>query len=82
MVGIYETNLTEYFDSRVIIGDLGMIQRLNGWADGIAGGLEVFVKRDADIDETGWMIKQAIDFDQNVERVSDHYLAVLNGWDC
>jgi lipoprotein-releasing system permease protein len=44
--GIYETNLSEYFDSRIIIGDIRLIQRLNGWADSVAGGLEVYVDFD------------------------------------
>ena len=35
--GIYETNLSEYFDSNVILGDLRMIQRLNDWSDSIGG---------------------------------------------
>jgi len=43
VVGIYETNLSEYYDSKVIIGDLRLVQQLNGWADGVAGGVEVFV---------------------------------------
>jgi lipoprotein-releasing system permease protein len=43
VTGIYETNLTEYFDSKVIIGDLRLIQQLNDWADGVAGGVEVFI---------------------------------------
>jgi lipoprotein-releasing system permease protein len=43
VVGIYETNLAEYFDSRVIITDLRMIQRLNDWSDSLAGGLELFI---------------------------------------
>jgi lipoprotein-releasing system permease protein len=43
VVGIYETNLSEYYDSKVIIGDLGLVQQLNGWADGVAGGVEVFI---------------------------------------
>jgi lipoprotein-releasing system permease protein len=46
VTGIYETNLAEYFDSKVIIGDIRMIQRLNDWADSVAGGLEVFVDFD------------------------------------
>ena len=44
VTGIYETNLSEYFDSKVIISDIGMIQRLNDWSDSIAGGLEVFLE--------------------------------------
>ena len=43
VVGIYETNLSEYYDSKVIIGDLRLVQQLNGWADGVAGGVEVFI---------------------------------------
>lgn len=43
VTGIYETNLSEYFDSKVIIGDIRLIQQLNGWADGVSGGVEVFI---------------------------------------
>jgi len=46
VTGIYETNLSEYYDSKVIIGDLRLVQRLNGWADGVAGGVEVFLDFD------------------------------------
>ncbi|GHM98990.1 permease [Cytophagales bacterium WSM2-2] len=41
--GIYETNLSEYFDSKVVIGDLRLVQQLNGWTSKQAGGLEVLV---------------------------------------
>lgn len=43
VTGIYETNLSEYYDSKVIIGDIRLVQQLNGWADGVAGGVEVFI---------------------------------------
>jgi lipoprotein-releasing system permease protein len=43
VVGIYETNLSEYFDSKIIIGDIRLIQRLNDWADSVGGGLEIFI---------------------------------------
>lgn len=43
IVGLYETNLSEYYDAKVIISDLRMLQRLNGWADSVAGGLEIFI---------------------------------------
>lgn len=39
--GIYETNLSDYFDSKVVIGDIRLVQRLNDWASTQAGGLEV-----------------------------------------
>lgn len=43
VVGIYETNLSDYFDSKVILGDIGLVQRLNDWAPHEAGGLEIQV---------------------------------------
>lgn len=41
IVGLYETNLSDYFDGKVLIGDLRMVQQLNGWSANEAGGLEV-----------------------------------------
>src|SRR5690606_15851365 len=43
VTGIYETNLSEYFDSKVILTDIRLIQRLNDWSDSLAGGVEVFL---------------------------------------
>jgi len=46
ITGIYETNLSDYFDGKVIIGDIGLVQRLNDWQNDEAGGLEVRVNLD------------------------------------
>ncbi len=75
--GIYETNLSEYFDSRVVIGDIRLIQKLNDWADSIAGGLEVYATDLKHIDEAGMEIGQRLDFDYDVNRVSDKYMQVF-----
>lgn len=75
--GIYETNLSEYFDSRVIIGDLRLIQRLNDWADSIAGGLEVFVSDINHVDEAAEAIGNHIDYDLDIQRISDKYIQVF-----
>jgi lipoprotein-releasing system permease protein len=77
VVGIYETNLSEYFDSKVIIGDIRMIQRLNNWADSVAGGLEIFVKDPEQVDAVAESIGQMMDYDLNIERVSDRYIQVF-----
>lgn len=77
VTGIYETNLSEYFDSRVIIGDIRLIQRLNNWADSIAGGLEVFVSDPEYIDDAGYAIATSIDYDLDVQRVSSKYIQVF-----
>jgi lipoprotein-releasing system permease protein len=75
--GIYETNLSDYFDSKVIIGDLGLIQRLNDWPDSVAGGLEVYVKDLTTVDEVYHDLGESMDFDLFIERVSDKYVQVF-----
>lgn len=77
IVGIYETNLSEYFDSKVIIGDIRLIQRLNDWADSVAGGLEVYVKDVSKIDEAYTTIGEDMDYDLYIEKVSDKYIQVF-----
>jgi lipoprotein-releasing system permease protein len=79
VVGIYETNLSEYFDSRVIFSDIRMIQKLNDWPDSLAGGLEVFLKDHdpAAVEEAGYAIGESMDFDLFIEQVSDKYLQVF-----
>ena len=77
VAGIYETNLSEYFDSSVILGDLRMIQRLNDWSDSLAGGLEVFVKDAAAIEDVGYDIGEKMDFDLAIESVNDKYIQVF-----
>ncbi len=77
VTGIYETNLSEYFDGRVIITDIRLIQRLNDWSDSLAGGLEVYVTDPADIDEAGYAIGETMDFDLNIERIRDKFSQVF-----
>jgi lipoprotein-releasing system permease protein len=77
VVGIYETNLSEYFDGKIIISDIRMIARLNGWADSVAGGLEIFVKDINAIESTGYALGETIDFDLNIQPVSSKYIQVF-----
>ncbi len=77
VVGVYETNLSEYFDSRVVLCDIGLIQRLNDWPDSVAGGLEVFVTDPTRVDEAAFALGDKIDFDLNIERISDRFIQVF-----
>jgi lipoprotein-releasing system permease protein len=77
IIGVYETNLSEYFDSRFVIGDIRMIRRLNDWSDSLAGGLEVFVTNPEEVDNAGYSISEKMDFDLNVESVSDKFMNVF-----
>ncbi len=78
VVGIYETNLSEYFDSKVIIGDIGLIQRLNDWPDSVSGGLEVFVKPGKDLEEMSFEIGETMDFDLNIEPATVRYAQIFD----
>jgi lipoprotein-releasing system permease protein len=77
VVGIYETNLSEYFDSKVILGDIRMIQRLNEWPDSVAGGLEVYLDNPDDAEAAADSIGMQMDYDLNIEKVSEKYLQVF-----
>lgn len=77
VVGIYETNLSEYFDGKIIIGDIRLIARLNEWADSVAGGIELFVNDINRVEDIALSIGETIDFDQNVQPVSDKYIQVF-----
>ena len=77
ITGIYETNLSEYFDGRFIICDIRMIQRLNDWSDSIAGGLEVFVNQEAQAEAVQEEIGESMDFDLSIELVKDKFMQVF-----
>lgn len=68
--GIYETNLSDYFDSKVILGDLRLVQRLNDWSDQQAGGLEVQL----DLDSYSYVQLLRIDFNQHLTRIQERIL--------
>jgi lipoprotein-releasing system permease protein len=83
VTGIYETNLSEYFDGKIIIGDIRLIQRLNDWADSVAGGIEIFLKPDVNVDEAQSKIETLLEkdmkrnFDKDVESIADKYIQVF-----
>ncbi|NJN41353.1 MAG: ABC transporter permease [Flammeovirgaceae bacterium] len=75
--GLYETNLSEYFDSKIVIGDLALIQRLNDWPDSVAGGLQLFVRDVSQLDKTAGLINEEMDYDFYLEKVSEKYIQVF-----
>ena len=77
VTGIYETNLSEYFDSRIILGDIRMIQRLNDWSDSLAGGIEVFIKDSEKVDVAAETIGEMMDYDLNIQKVNERYIQIF-----
>jgi lipoprotein-releasing system permease protein len=77
VTGIYETNLADYFDSQVILGDIRMVQRLNDWADSVAGGIQVYIKDPQRAEEALIDIGESMDYDLYIEKTSDTYIQVF-----
>ncbi|MCY7352193.1 MAG: ABC transporter permease [Cytophagaceae bacterium] len=72
VVGIYETGLEE-FDNQLIIGDLRLVQKLNGWGSDTVGTYEIFVRDVAQLDDATNDVARLLTLDQDVEKVTDRY---------
>lgn len=85
--GIYETNLSEYFDGKVVIGDIRLIQRLNNWADSIAGGIEIYLQDHVSVEEAQSKLETLLEkdmrrnFDKNAETIREKYIQVFEWLD-
>ncbi len=77
VVGLYETNLSDYFDSKVIMGDIRMVQGLNGSRDSIAGGLQIYIKDIRKIEEATAAIKEDLEYDLYPEKAGDTYIQIF-----
>jgi len=75
--GIYETGL-EDFDDRMIIGDLGLIQRLNNWPDSLVGGYEVFVKDPSDMEAAENELYEVLDSDLYGDTSENKYIQIFD----
>jgi lipoprotein-releasing system permease protein len=79
VAGIYETHLSDYFDSKIILCDLKLIQRLNNWPDSLVGGLQIYLKDSKPMTlQKGYdELVDAIPFDFNLESTQDRYIQVF-----
>jgi lipoprotein-releasing system permease protein len=59
--GIYETSLEE-FDKMYVFCDIEHIQKLNGWADDMVSGFEIFIKDFDNLDEMTLEVRDAIGY--------------------
>lgn len=76
VVGIYETGM-EDFDDKLIIGDLRLVRRLNGWEANQAGGYEIFLNSPADVDEVYASLFDEIGYDLFVIKTSEKYIQIF-----
>lgn len=72
VVGMYETNLEE-FDNQLVLGDIGLVQRLNGWGGDSVGTYEYFVKDFEQLNATAKNLDNQLSSDMRLERVTDKF---------
>jgi len=77
ITGIYETNLSDYFDEKVILCDNRLIQRLNNWAPDQAGGLEIFLRNADDAGRVSQSLMDHLPYDLFAEPTGSRYSQVF-----
>lgn len=77
VVGIYETGLEE-FDEKIILGDLGLVRRINNWPDSIAGGLEIFIHDLDQLEAVEEDLFNRLDINLYVDKVTDRYASIFD----
>jgi len=75
--GIYETSLEE-FDKNLIIGDLGLIQRINGWGADSVGSYEIYVKNFEQLDATAKTVQDKLQPDMKLEKITDTFMGLFD----
>jgi len=68
VVGIYNTDLTE-FDEHYVIGDLRHLQKLNGWNESEVGGYEILVDDFGRLDAIAQAVGETVSYDKTVTTV-------------
>lgn len=77
VTGIYETGLEE-FDEKIVLGDINLVRRINGWDSTEIGGVEVFLKDEVDSYEAQTKLFNALPPDLYVKNVIDQYLQIFD----
>ena len=71
IAGIYDSGVAE-FDEKLIIGDIGHIQKLNKWSSNDVGGIEIQLHNFKDLEKINQKVYSIISFDLNSRTVIDN----------
>jgi lipoprotein-releasing system permease protein len=71
IVGIYETGLVEEFDDKMILGDIGLLQRINGWEPTTVGSYELYIQDFRTLDATYKEVYDAMPPDLFLMKITD-----------
>ena len=78
--GIYNTDLRE-MDEVYIVGDLRVVQRLNGWGDSVAGGYELFLDDLGQRDNVAPRILEQLPYDLTMQTLVESRPALFSWLD-
>lgn len=76
IVGIYETGM-EDLDNKIMLGDIGLVRRLNDWVEGYAGGFELYVDEVDQVDAIQQRLYDTYGYDFYVQKTSHRFLQVF-----
>lgn len=80
VVGIYETHVEE-FDNQLILGDIALLQRLNGWGADSVGAYEFFVSDFSQLNATARQLDSRLNNNMRLETITQNYaLRPLFDW--
>ncbi|CAG5071396.1 Lipoprotein-releasing system transmembrane protein LolE [Dyadobacter sp. CECT 9623] len=75
--GIYDTQMEE-FDNNLIIGDLGLVQRLNGWGKDSVGTYEIYLKDFRDLDRVANQLRTTLPPGIFLQKVTSTYPQIFD----
>ena len=70
--GIYETGLEE-FDKNLIVGDIRLLQRINGWGEDSVGSYEIYVKNFEQLNATARLVQDKLQPDMKLDKITNTF---------
>jgi lipoprotein-releasing system permease protein len=77
VTGIYDTQMEE-FDNNLVIGDITLVQRLNGWGKDSVGTYEVYLKDFEKIDEVASQLRRVLPPTFYLQRVTSIFPQIFD----
>lgn len=77
VAGIYDTQMEE-FDNNLIIGDLALVQRLNGWGPDSVGTYEIYLKNFEKLDEVANRLRKLLPPEVYIQKVTSSFPQIFD----
>jgi lipoprotein-releasing system permease protein len=77
VAGIYDTQMEE-FDNNLIIGDLALVQRLNGWGPDSVGTYEIYLKSFEKLDDVTSRLRKLLPPEVYIQKVTSSFPQIFD----